>query len=185
MWTKMLGVNPPALHGIAIMPKRLDLSKPAHVLLREELSELYGINFTEKNMVFHPNRTQQYSEDQAREIGEESFVRFDWVGDFDGQRYHSYTQTPLQDLIGVATVRIPPDGPRRTDRLTSYIYDQLGIRLDPQDIWIEWIPEDAIDVVIKLSPRHLALKGEIRGVYSARRLEELLTNAELDGFTRS
>ena len=167
------------------MPKRLDLSKPAAVLLREEISALYGIEFTEQNLKFHKNRTQQHTAERAREVGEESFVRFDWKGDFDGQRYHNYTQTSLQDLIGVATVRTPPDGPRRTDRLTEYIYDQLGIRLDPQDIWIEWIPDDAIDVVIKLSPRHLALKGEIRGVYSARRLDELLTNAELDGFTRS
>lgn len=185
MLMTMLGVNPPALYGIATMPKRLDLTKPADVLLREEISEMYGINFTEKNMVFHPNRTQQYNAEKAREIGEESFVRFDWRGDYDGQRYHSYTQTSLQDLIGNATVRIPPDGPRRTDRLTSYIYDQLGIRLEPQDIWIEWIPEDATNVIIRLSPRHLALKGVIRAVYSARRLEELLTNAELDGFTRS
>lgn len=167
------------------MRKRLDLTKPGHQLLREELSELYEMQFTPETLLFHPNRTQQHSKDVARELGEESFVRFDWAHGFDGQQYHNYTQTSLNDLIGPATVRIPPDGPRRTDYLTGYIYDQLGIRLDPQDIWIEWISEDAVDIVIKLSPRHLALKGEIRGVYSARRLEELLTNAELNGFTRS
>lgn len=66
----------------------------------------------------------------------------------------------------------------------SYIYDQLGIFLRQFDVWIEYIPADATEFTIKLSPRHLALKGEIRAVFIDRRLDELLLNGELDGFNQ-
>ena len=164
---------------------RLDLSKPDDVLLREQINLKYGQDFTEKDLIFNVNRAQQYDMITAREKGCESYVRMDWYNRFDGQKVMDFNQASLEEILGKhATVRIPPDGPRRTDKLVSYIYDQLGIYLRQFDVWIEYIPADATEFTIKLSPRHLALKGEIRAVFIDRRLDELLLNGELDGFNQ-
>lgn len=163
--------------------KRIDLTKTDAEVLREHVGKLYGHVYEPEELVFNAAKAHQYDWLTARERGNESYVRVDWYKRFDGQQVIDFTQQPLEELLGPnPTVRIPPDGPRRTDRLAPYIYEQLGIQLYPDDIWIEYIDADAMECIIKLNPHHLALKGGIRATYVDRRLDELLTNVELDGF---
>lgn len=167
------------------MAYRVDLSQTAAEVMLHRLSYVYGVELTSKDIVFHPNGAQQFDRETAEKRGVESYLRFDWIGNYEGKRKLEFTQADVRDLLGSdCMIRVPPKGPRRTDRLAHYIYEQLGINIDRHDIFVEYIPADVEEFTLKIYKRHLALKGEIKVVYSDRRLEDLWPTTVLQGFNK-
>ncbi|QXO09529.1 hypothetical protein pEaSNUABM11_00105 [Erwinia phage pEa_SNUABM_11] len=168
------------------MTYRVDLSKTAPEILINRINYVFGTSYTAEQLTFDARGAVPLSKEEARREGVESKAAAYYRKGFTGSQNFMFTRGDLNKLLKGVVVPVPFGAVQWSQDLAPYIFDELGVNLNPQQILIEPIPEDATDYTVRLIPRHLSLKGTIAIQFvdpTPRRLKTLVKKTELDGFS--
>lgn len=168
------------------MSYRVDLSSTAPEILINRINYVFGLSYTTDNISFNARGTVPLTIDEARKYGVESKVAAYYHKGVNGSQEFYLTRGDLNRMLKDAVVEVPIGEVQWSQGLAPYILDELGVYLDPRDIMIEPIPEDAEEYQVRLVPRSLALKGTINIKFvdpTPRRLIELVGTRQLAGFS--
>lgn len=168
------------------MTYRVDLSKTAPEILINRINYVFGTSYTPDQLTFDSRGAVPLSIEEARREGVESKAAAYYKNGYSGSQNFVFTRGDLNKLLRGAVVPVPFGAVKSSEELAPYIFDELGVNINPHQILIEPIPEDATDFTVRLIPRHLSLKGTIAIEFvdpTPRKLKVLVSKTELDGFS--